>query len=124
MTKALVMMIFAAAGMQAETLVAKITFPFEVSGVRMEAGDYAVARLGNSFTMRNQQTGKAVALVAFFPGDRSENKRQLQFACAAQRCALTAVRMPGISQESSKALKSIEAEAAPVQVAMVRLDRL
>jgi len=55
MTKALIVTVLAAVSMKAETLQAKITFPFVVSGVSIPAGEYRIGPVG---PVHDQRPGK------------------------------------------------------------------
>ena len=127
MTKAIVTMMMAVVSMQAETMIAKINFPFAASGVRMPAGIYNVAPTGQGlFTVQNNFTGKAVVLIGF--SSASENNRamaksHLSFACGVSGCALTQVWLKDRGVENQKVRRELESTSAPVQVAVVRMTR-
>lgn len=127
MTKAIVTMLMAAASMQAETLIAKVHFPFAASGVKMPAGAYRVTPTAQgSISVQNQATGKSVVLMGFSSAsgrDRTAAGSHLGFACAASGCALTQVWMSDRGVENQKVRRELESTSGPVQVAVVAMSR-
>jgi hypothetical protein len=59
------------AGAEIARITAYVPFPFDAKGVRMPAGTYDVARSdhGDSITVRNRETGKAVFSIAKRKGE-------------------------------------------------------
>lgn len=127
MTKAIVTMVMAAASMQAETLIAKVHFPFAASGVKMPAGAYRVVPTAQgSFSVENEVTGKKVVLMGFSSAsdrNRATAGLHLGFACAASGCALTQVWLADRGIENGKVRRELEATSGSVQVATVAMTR-
>jgi len=125
MTKAIVTMMMAAVAMQAETLVAKVEFPFAASGVAMPAGEYQVEPGAfEKYSIRHQTTGKKIVLMGFTSAaerDRTKPEAHLGFACAAGKCVLTQVWAGNRGVENQKVRRELEAGVAPVQVATVAM---
>ncbi len=123
MTKAILTMMMAAASMQAETLIAKINFPFAASGVRMAAGSYFVAPTAQGLiSVENRETGKKVVLMGFGSAsdrNRASTNSHLSFACAASGCALTQVWLADRGLENQRVRREFE----PAQVAVVAMLR-
>lgn len=123
MTKAIVTMMMAAVAMQAETLVAKVEFPFAASGVAMPAGKYQIQPVTNEkYSIRHEATGKKIVLMGFTSAadrDRTMPGSHLGFACAAGKCVLTQVWAGGLGVKNQKVRRELEAGVAPVQVATV-----
>ena len=127
MTKALVVARLAAVSMKAETLVAKVTFPFVVSGVPMPAGEYRIGPVGlGRHTISNARTGKKVILTGFGTAanaSRGPVASHLGFACTESRCALSQVWFESTGVENRKVREQMEAGSEPVQVAIVAMVR-
>lgn len=122
MTKAMVVTILAAASMQAETMTAKIVFPFEASGQQMAAGTYEVTPVANlKYSIRNTATGKKIILMGFGIVTNASTVRQnprLEFTCAGQRCALTEVWSERDGVANRQVREALGATAAPVMVSL------
>ena len=127
MTKALVVAMLAAVSMKAETLEAKVTFPFVVSGVPMPAGEYRIGAVGlGRHTISNAKTGKKVILTGFGTAanqSRSPVAPHLGFTCSASRCALSQVWFESAGVENRRVREQMEAGSEPVQVAIVAMVR-
>jgi hypothetical protein len=125
MTKMIVTMVMAAVAMQAETLVAKVEFPFVASGVPMPAGSYKVLPVANyKYSIRHEVTGKKIVLMGFeVAAERSRTKPEahLGFACAGSKCVLTQIWEGGRGMENQKVRRELEAGAEAVQVATVAM---
>jgi hypothetical protein len=127
MTKALVVAMLAAVSMKAETLVAKVTFPFVVSGVPMPAGEYKISPVGpGRYTIGDRISGKKVILNGFGTAgnaSRGPVAPHLGFACTESRCALSQVWFESTGVENRKVREQMEAGSEPVQVAIVAMLR-
>lgn len=121
MTKAIVTMMMAAVAMQAETLTAKVEFPFVASGVKMAAGPYRVIPVANDqYAIHNEKTGKKIFLMGFQSAaekGRAAAGSHLAFACGTGECVLTQVWTESRGVANGKAMRSLEA-APTVTVAM------
>ncbi len=127
MTKALIVTMLAAVSMKAETLEAKVTFPFVVSGVPMPAGEYRIGPVGlGRYTISNAATGKRVILTGFGSAakvSRGPVSPHLGFVCAASRCALSQVWFERVGVENRGVRERMEAGSEPVEVAVVAMTR-
>jgi hypothetical protein len=125
MTKAIVTMMMAAVAMQAESLVAKVEFPFAASGMAMPAGAYRVEPVANQkYSIRHEATGKKVILMGFeLAAERSRTKPEahLGFACAGSKCVLTQVWAGRQGVVNDKVRRELEAGGEAVQVATVAM---
>ena len=125
MTKAIVTMMMAAVAMQAESLVAKVEFPFAASGVAMPAGAYKVEPVSSyKYSIRHEATGKKVILMGFeLASERSRTKAEshLGFACAEGKCVLTQVWAGSQGVVNDKVRRELEAGGEAVQIATVAI---
>lgn len=125
MTKAIVTMMLAAVAMQAETMIAKVEFPFVASGVPMPAGKYQVEPIANEkYSIRHDGTGKKIVLMGFASAaERSRTKPEshLGFACVGAKCVLTQVWMGQRGFENQKVRRELEGGVEAVQVATVAM---
>jgi len=127
MTKALIVTVLAAVSMKAETLQAKITFPFVVSGVSMPAGEYRIGPVGpGRYTISDRVSGKKVILNGFGVagnGSRGPVAPHLGFTCTASKCALSQVWFESNGVENRKVREQMEAGSEAVEVAIVAMTR-
>lgn len=125
MTKAIVTMVMAAVAMQAETLVAKVEFPFVASGVPMPAGTYRMEPVSSyKYSIRHEATGKKILLMGFEVAavrSRTKPESHIGFACAAGKCVLTQVWANGKGMENEKVRRELEAGVEAVQIATVAI---
>ena len=125
MTRTIVTMMMAAMAMQAETLVAKVEFPFVASGVPMPAGSYKLYPVANQkYSIRHEESGKKIFLMGFnvaVNGSRTKPESHLGFACVASKCVLTQVWASGKGMENQRVRRELEAGAEAVQIATIAI---
>lgn len=107
-----------AASAHAQDALVKVHVPFDfaVSSSTLAAGDYTLAKLSdNSWTIRNDDTGKVIAAVVGSYGTNSDvNRGELVFKQFGSSYFLTQVRCLGetVLMPSSKAERALERETA------------
>jgi hypothetical protein len=95
---------------------AHVPFDFTVSGSTLSAGDYTFAKINaNAWTIRNDNTGKAIAALATAYGtNQDDNLGAVVFKQFGSSYFLSEVRCLGETSEvpASKAERSLERETA------------
>lgn len=99
--KALVLAAVAAAGAatasaQSAVLKGEVPFNFTISGVALGSGNYTISRAGNLWLIRDQETGRAIAVNNTVAHVGSATERPaLVFDCLADHCRLRAIHAGG-----------------------------